>query len=96
MKKIGNQKPTQSYILPYKKTSGKQAIDLYNSTGRKAQKWQENMLKDIFVGMGFSIVEGPEVEYDYYNFEALNLPKNHPARDTQDTFYITEEMFWKE
>ena len=52
----------------------------------------EKMMRDIFVGMGFSVVEGPEVEYDYYNFEALNLPKNHPARDTQDTFYITENI----
>lgn len=49
-------------------------------------------LKDIFIGMGFSIVEGPEIELDYYNFEALNLPKDHPARDTQDTFYITENI----
>ena len=49
-------------------------------------------LKDIFIGMGFSIVEGPEVELHYYNFEALNLPKDHPARDTQDTFYITENI----
>ncbi|MEG0899761.1 MAG: phenylalanine--tRNA ligase subunit alpha [Oscillospiraceae bacterium] len=47
-------------------------------------------VKEIFLGMGFSIVDGPEVETDYYNFEALNLPKDHPARDTQDTFYITE------
>ncbi len=47
-------------------------------------------IKEIFLGMGFHIAEGPEVEYDYYNFEALNIPKNHPARDTQDTFYITE------
>ena len=47
-------------------------------------------IKDIFLGMGFSVVTGPEVELDYYNFEALNMPKNHPARDTQDTFYITE------
>lgn len=47
MAKTGNQKPTSSYILPYKKTYGKDAIKLYNSTGRKAQKWQENMLKDI-------------------------------------------------
>ena len=52
----------------------------------------ENMLRDIFIGMGFSVAEGPEVEYDYYNFEALNLPKNHPARDTQDTFYITDNI----
>ena len=49
-------------------------------------------LEDIFIGMGFSIVEGPEVEYDYYNFQALNIPENHPARDTQDTFYITEKI----
>ena len=49
-------------------------------------------IKELFVGMGFDIVSGPEVEYDYYNFEALNLPKDHPARDTQDTFYITENI----
>lgn len=47
-------------------------------------------VKDIFIGMGFNVVEGPEIESDYYNFEALNLSKNHPARDTQDTFYIDE------
>ncbi|MGN0551523.1 MAG: phenylalanine--tRNA ligase subunit alpha [Acutalibacteraceae bacterium] len=49
-------------------------------------------IKEIFVGMGFDIVDGPEVEYDYYNFEALNIPKDHPARDTQDTFYITDNI----
>ena len=49
-------------------------------------------MEDIFIGMGFSIAEGPEVEYDYYNFQALNIPKNHPARDTQDTFYITDNI----
>lgn len=49
-------------------------------------------LEDIFIGMGFSIVDGPEVELDYYNFQALNIPENHPARDTQDTFYITENV----
>lgn len=47
-------------------------------------------LKEIFLGMGYSIAEGPEVELDYYNFEALNIPKGHPARDTQDTFYISD------
>ena len=47
---------------------------------------------DIFVRLGFDIPEGPEVETDYYNFEALNIPKNHPARDMQDTFYITEDI----
>lgn len=52
----------------------------------------EELMRDVFIGMGFTIAEGPEVEYDYYNFEALNLPKNHPARDTQDTFYITDNI----
>ena len=52
----------------------------------------EEILREIFIGMGFSVAEGPEVEYDYYNFEALNLPQNHPARDTQDTFYITDNI----
>jgi len=46
----------------------------------------------IFIGMGYEVVEGPEVEKDYYNFEALNIPKDHPARDEQDTFYITEDI----
>ncbi len=45
-------------------------------------------LKDLFIGMGFEIAEGPDVETDYYNFEALNIPANHPAKDEQDTFYI--------
>lgn len=49
-------------------------------------------LKEIFIGMGFQISEGPEIETDYYNFEALNIPKDHPARDTQDTFYINENV----
>ncbi len=47
-------------------------------------------LEDIFIGMGYQIAEGPEVEEDLYNFEMMNLPKDHPARDMQDTFYITE------
>lgn len=51
-----------------------------------------NTIKDTFIGMGFEIAEGPEVELDYYNFEALNIPKNHPARDTQDTFYIDDDV----
>ncbi len=49
-------------------------------------------IEDLFIGMGYSIAEGPEVETDYYNFEALNLPKGHPARDMQDSFYISEEL----
>lgn len=49
-------------------------------------------IKNIFLGMGYSIAEGPEVEKDYYNFEALNIPENHPAKDEQDTFYINEDI----
>ncbi|MCM3746803.1 phenylalanine--tRNA ligase subunit alpha [Paenibacillus pasadenensis] len=52
-------------------------------------------IEDIFIGMGYTIAEGPEVETDYYNFEALNLPKNHPARDMQDSFYITDEILMR-
>ena len=51
-----------------------------------------NRIKSIFMQMGFSVAEGPEVEQDHFNFEALNLPKDHPARDMQDSFYITEEI----
>jgi phenylalanyl-tRNA synthetase alpha chain len=49
-------------------------------------------MKDIFISMGFTVEEGPEVELDYYNFEALNIPKNHPARSEQDTFYINDNI----
>ena len=47
---------------------------------------------DIFIRMGFQVVEGPEIETDYYNFEALNIPRDHPARDMQDTFYISDNI----
>lgn len=49
-------------------------------------------VEKIFIGMGYEVVEGPDVEYDYYNFEALNIPANHPAKDEQDTFYITDKI----
>ena len=49
-------------------------------------------IEDLFLGMGYQIIEGPEVELDSYNFEKMNLPKNHPARDMQDTFYVTEDV----
>jgi len=52
-------------------------------------------IENLFLGMGYTIAEGPEVETDYYNFEALNLPKGHPARDMQDSFYITEEILMR-
>ena len=51
-----------------------------------------NELIDAFAGMGFSVYEGPEIEEDYFNFQMLNIPKDHPARDMQDTFYITENI----
>ena len=46
----------------------------------------------IFIGMGYEVVEGPEVEYDLYNFEKLNIPADHPAKDEQDTFYINKDI----
>lgn len=52
-------------------------------------------IENIFIGMGFEVADGPLVEWDYYNFEAMNMPKHHPARDMQDTFYITEEILMR-
>ena len=51
-----------------------------------------NELIEVFSGMGFDVMEGPEVELDHYNFELMNLPKNHPARDAQDTFYMDDNI----
>lgn len=51
-----------------------------------------NEIEDIFIGMGYEVIEGPEIEYDLYNFEKLNIPENHPAKDEQDTFYINKEI----
>lgn len=52
-------------------------------------------IEDIFIGLGFEVAEGPEVEMDHFNFEMLNLPKDHPARDMQDTFYVTDEILMR-
>ncbi len=75
-----------------------EVIDI-SMPGKKAYLGHKNPLQltldsieEIFVSMGFSIEEGPEVELDYYNFEALNIPKNHPARGEQDTFYINDDV----
>mgnify|MGYP001186168951 CR=1 FL=1 len=54
-----------------------------------------DQIEELFLGMGYQIVDGPEVEEDHYNFEMLNLPKDHPARDMQDTFYITEQILMR-
>ncbi|MEY4479762.1 MAG: PheS [Bacillota bacterium] len=52
-------------------------------------------IEDVFVGMGYTVEEGPEMEKDYYNFELLNLPKDHPARDMQDSFYVTDDILMR-
>ena len=54
-----------------------------------------DQLEKLFLGMGYQIVDGPEIEEDHYNFEMLNLPKDHPARDMQDTFYITKQILMR-
>ncbi|OGH59954.1 MAG: phenylalanine--tRNA ligase subunit alpha [Candidatus Magasanikbacteria bacterium RIFCSPHIGHO2_01_FULL_33_34] len=54
----------------------------------------QNQLEDLFTSMGFAIEDGPELESEYYNFTALNIPETHPARDTQDTFYIKDHAGW--
>lgn len=75
----------------------KETIDV-TLPGRKFTMGNKHLLtqvteeiEDLFIGMGYQIMEGPEVEIDEYNFEKLNLPKDHPARDMQDTFYITDD-----
>ncbi len=76
----------------------KEKIDV-TMPGKRVQKGTlhpvtrvKNELVDIFAGMGFEIFEGPEIETEYYNFTALNTPSDHPARDMQDTFYVTDEF----
>ncbi|OGC78974.1 MAG: phenylalanine--tRNA ligase subunit alpha [candidate division Zixibacteria bacterium RBG_16_40_9] len=77
---------------------GQQVFD-YTLPGRKGWKGSlhpltqvRNEIVDIFYGMGFEVVYGPEIETDYYNFEALNIPPDHPARDLQDTFYLPDNL----
>lgn len=75
-----------------------QAIDVTMPSGFERQgtlhpiNAVSDEMKDLFIGMGYTVADGPEVEFDYYNFEALNIPDSHPARDTQDTFYIIDNM----
>ncbi len=78
--------------------SGKEFVDATLPAGEKIKKGRlhpitqvQNELEDLFVSMGFMVLDGPELESDYYNFEALNIPAHHPARDMQDTFYIAKE-----
>ena len=88
-------------LLEEKKVQAKLASESIDVTlpGRPVASGHRHVLtqtseeiEDIFIGMGYQVVDGFEVEKDYYNFERMNLPKDHPARDMQDTFYITEEI----
>jgi phenylalanyl-tRNA synthetase alpha chain len=88
----------EEYIAQLKTKSVESQLDLtlpgrtpYVGRKHPLTKTLEEM-KSIFCGMGFSIEDGPEIETDYYCFEALNIPKNHPARDMQDTLYITDDI----
>jgi phenylalanyl-tRNA synthetase alpha chain len=82
----------------YKKSILTEALDVtlpgkYTPFGREHPIHKVlSEITGIFSSMGFEVEEGPEVELDYYNFEALNIPKNHPARDMQDTFYISDDV----
>lgn len=82
----------------YRKSIRSEALDVtlpgkYTPFGREHPIQQVlSEITGIFSSMGFEVGEGPEVELDYYNFEALNMPKNHPARDMQDTFYISDDV----
>lgn len=69
-----------------------QPIDVPNPGSEHPLTLVMNEMVDCFAGMGFEVVEGPEVELDHYNFELMNIPKNHPARDAQDTFYMDENI----
>jgi len=84
--------------IEYEDKLSKEIIDM-SLPGRSTSEGRKNIIsqvveeiEEIFIGMGFKIAEGPEVETDYYNFEALNTPSDHPARSLHDTFFITENI----
>ena len=84
--------------IEYENKLRKESIDL-SLPGRSTVTGRKNIIsqvveeiEEIFIGMGFEIAEGPEVETDYYNFEALNTPRDHPARSLHDTFFISENI----
>ncbi len=84
---IEKQKRLQSEVIDISMPGNKQVVGRMHPLYLTLEK-----INDIFLSMGFSIEEGPEVEHDYYNFEALNIPKDHPARGEQDTFYINDNI----
>nr|WP_138205162.1 phenylalanine--tRNA ligase subunit alpha [Haloimpatiens lingqiaonensis] len=87
MKKIEKEKRFQSEVIDISMPGKKQTVGKRHPLDLTLEN-----VKDIFISMGFAIEEGPEVEKDYYNFEALNIPKDHPARGEQDTFYINDNV----
>ncbi|MDU1413166.1 MAG: phenylalanine--tRNA ligase subunit alpha [Clostridium sp.] len=87
LKAVEKKKRLESEIIDISMPGKKQVVGKIHPINLVLQK-----VNDIFLSMGFSIEEGPEVEYDYYNFEALNIPKDHPARGEQDTFYINDNI----
>ena len=76
--------PVDTVTLPGDPPPGVGRLHLITQTRRE--------IEDVFVGLGFAVVEGPEIELDYYNFTALNMPPAHPARAMQDTFYVTDDV----
>ena len=83
------------------KSSAKEAVDVTQPAlpSQSRGHWHpislvRNKLEDLFTSMGFMVLDGPELESDYYNFTAVNIPANHPARDSQDTFYIKNHSNW--
>ena len=78
------------YVICYEKDS--QKLYKISESGKQTLDLTLDRMKEIFISMGFSIEDGPEVELDHYNFEALNIPKDHPARSEQDTFYINDNI----
>lgn len=91
-------KTSEIKTIETQKKLASQAIDVTMPSGFQRQGTLHPInvvadeMKDLFIGMGYTVADGPEVEFDYYNFEALNIPDSHPARDTQDTFYIIDNM----
>lgn len=87
LKKAEKQKRLQDEIIDISMPGKKQTVGKIHPINLVLDQ-----INDIFISMGFAVEEGPEVEYDYYNFEALNIPKDHPARGEQDTFYINDKI----
>ena len=91
-------KTSEIKALDTQRKLASQAIDVTMPSGFERQgtlhpiNVVSDEMKDLFIGMGYTVADGPEVEFDYYNFEALNIPDSHPARDTQDTFYIIDNI----